>query len=186
MYFSRCTWHAPPTGVAQPGWVHARPGPPIRFDDPYGTCWLRQASSRNHAAVNGRRSELRRATSSDSTRMACSPESARSSRSTSGRRSRTACVRSPGRRLLLAVRMQRSDARRFDPSRYGITDDDLDFIANTLERLEFRDPSIVRKRRTGPTDDGDRHCRHVRNCGDPRPAAETSRPPPTRGSVNGC
>jgi hypothetical protein len=43
-------------------------------------------------------------------------------------------VLSTGGRLVLAVRLRHANARCFDPSRYGLTDDDVDAIVSTLNQ----------------------------------------------------
>jgi SAM-dependent methyltransferase len=48
-------------------------------------------------------------------------------------------VLAPGGLLVLAVRMRHANAGRFDPSRSGLTDADIEAIANTLRSLGFHD-----------------------------------------------
>jgi SAM-dependent methyltransferase len=52
-------------------------------------------------------------------------------------------VLAPGGRLVLAVRMRKPDASVFDPSHYGLTDDDVANIVATLRAVGFDDVSVT-------------------------------------------
>ena len=60
-------------------------------------------------------------------------------------------VLAPGARLVLAQRLYRPDAGRFDRSRFGMTDERLDALRVTLERVGFRDVAATRRAIAGET-----------------------------------
>jgi ubiquinone/menaquinone biosynthesis C-methylase UbiE len=60
-------------------------------------------------------------------------------------------VLAPGARLVLAQRLHRPDAGRFDRSRFGMTDEHLDALRVTLERVGFRDVAVTRRAIAGET-----------------------------------
>ena len=47
--------------------------------------------------------------------------------------------------LILAVRMRRDEAGMFDPSRYGLTDTQIDEVIATLGAVGFRDVTSRRR-----------------------------------------
>jgi ubiquinone/menaquinone biosynthesis C-methylase UbiE len=53
-------------------------------------------------------------------------------------------VLNPHGRAVIAFRMRQVSAGRFDPSRYGLTDEDLDAVAGSAKTLGFRE--VTRER----------------------------------------
>jgi ubiquinone/menaquinone biosynthesis C-methylase UbiE len=60
-------------------------------------------------------------------------------------------VLAPGGRLVLAVRMQRPEASRFNPSRYGYTDEQVATLAAALGEVGFQEVSTQRRELNGQT-----------------------------------
>jgi ubiquinone/menaquinone biosynthesis C-methylase UbiE len=60
-------------------------------------------------------------------------------------------VLAPGARLVLAQRLHRPDAGRFDRSRFGMTDYRLAALAATLAHVGFRDVAVTRRAIAGET-----------------------------------
>lgn len=54
-------------------------------------------------------------------------------------------VLAPGGRLVLAVRMRHENASRFDPSRYGLTGDDIEAIETQVKTVGFHDVAVERQ-----------------------------------------
>jgi ubiquinone/menaquinone biosynthesis C-methylase UbiE len=116
---------------------------------------VRQATRRNRAAIGQGRVELRPGTVSDLPypdahfTKACAVHSLYFWPSVEGGLREVHRVLAPGGLLVLAVRMQRAGAGRFDPSRYGLTDEQVAEVMATLESVGFRDVT-TRRREVGP------------------------------------
>jgi ubiquinone/menaquinone biosynthesis C-methylase UbiE len=54
-------------------------------------------------------------------------------------------VLTPTGRAVIAVRMQHTDAPRFDPSHYGLAEADLSAVANTAGRVGFTKMIVERQ-----------------------------------------
>jgi ubiquinone/menaquinone biosynthesis C-methylase UbiE len=106
---------------------------------------VRQATARNRAAVAQGRVELRRAGVSELPypdghfTKACAVHSLYFWPSLEQGLRELRRVLVPDGRLVLAVRMRHPKASRFDPSRYGLTDADIEAIVGTLLSLGFQE-----------------------------------------------
>lgn len=106
---------------------------------------LRQAARRNEAAVRSGRVELRRGEVSalpfpdGSFTTACTIHSLYFWPSIEGGLRELYRVLGPDGLLVLAVRMRREEAGVFEPSRYGLTDAQIDEVIAALGRVGFRD-----------------------------------------------
>ncbi len=118
---------------------------------------LRQAVRRNRAAVRAGRVELRLGTVSALPypdahfTKACAIHSLYFWPSVEAGLRELHRVLAPGGLLALAVRMQRPQAGRFNPSRYGFTDEQVAAVVATLSLIGFRDVSTQRKAFRGET-----------------------------------
>ncbi len=112
---------------------------------------VRQATRRDRAAVREGRVELRPGTVSDLPypdghfTKACAIHSLYFWPSLEDGLRELHRVLAPGGLLALAVRMRRPQAGRFDPSRYGFTDEQVAEVAATLGSVGFRDVTTRRQ-----------------------------------------
>ena len=112
---------------------------------------VRQAARRNREAVREGRVELRLGTVSDLPysdthfTKACAIHSLYFWPSVEGGLRELHRVLAPGGLLVLAVRMRRAGAGRFDPSRYGLTDEQVAELVATLGSVGFRDVTTRRR-----------------------------------------
>jgi SAM-dependent methyltransferase len=112
---------------------------------------LRQASRRNRLSIAQGRLELRRATAAElpypdgSFSKACALHSIYFWPSLEQGLNELQRVLSPASRLVLAVRLRHANASRLDPSRYGLTDDEVDAIVRTLETLGYEEVNVKRQ-----------------------------------------
>jgi ubiquinone/menaquinone biosynthesis C-methylase UbiE len=106
---------------------------------------LRQAIRRNRAAMQEGRIDLRLGTVSELPypdrhfTKACAVHSLYFWHSVEDGLSEVGRVLAPEGRLVIAVRMRHEQAGRFDPSRFGLTDEDLAEIVATLGSVGFGD-----------------------------------------------
>jgi ubiquinone/menaquinone biosynthesis C-methylase UbiE len=106
---------------------------------------LRQAARRNEAAMRAGRVELRRGEVSELPypdaffTKACAIHSLYFWPSIDGGLRELHRVLAPGGLLVIAVRMRREEAGVFEPSRYGLTDTQINEVIATLGAVGFRD-----------------------------------------------
>ena len=118
--------------------------------DPSDTM-LRQAARRNEAAVRSGPIELRRGEvaalpyPNGCFTKACSIHSLYFWSSIEDGLRELHRVLVPNGLLILAVRMQRDNARVFEPSRYGLTDTQVDEIIAALNKVGFRETASQRR-----------------------------------------
>jgi ubiquinone/menaquinone biosynthesis C-methylase UbiE len=111
---------------------------------------LRQASRRNRHVLNQGRLELRRATAQylpfpdGAFNKVAAVHSIYFWQSLDEGLREIRRVLNPAGRAVIAVRMRQVDAGRFDPSRYGLTEEDLHAVAGTAKTLGFREVTIER------------------------------------------
>jgi SAM-dependent methyltransferase len=109
---------------------------------------LRQASRRNRHVLNQGRLELRRATAQHlpfpdgSFNKVGAVHSIYFWQSLEEGLREVRRVLHPAGRAVIAVRMRQLNAGRFDPSRYGLTEEDLDAVAGAAKTLGFREVTI--------------------------------------------
>jgi ubiquinone/menaquinone biosynthesis C-methylase UbiE len=113
----------------------------------------RQASRRNRAAIAAGRVELRVGTADrlpypdGHFSKACAIHTVYFWPSVEAGLREIRRVLAPDGRLVVGVRMRRAEAGVLDPSRYGLTDDQLAALVATLEQVGFRDvaaqPQVV-------------------------------------------
>lgn len=112
---------------------------------------LRQAAQRNHAALRAGRVELGRGEVSalpypdGHFSKACAIHTLYFWPSIEGGLRELHRVLAPGSLLVLAVRMRNEHAGVFEPSRYGLTDTQIDEIIATLGEVGFRDATSQRR-----------------------------------------
>jgi ubiquinone/menaquinone biosynthesis C-methylase UbiE len=112
---------------------------------------LRQATRRNRAALKQGRLDLRIGSVSDLPypdqhfTKACTVHTLYFWPSVEDGLREVARVLAPDGRLVIAVRMLRKESGRFDPSRYGLTDDDLAEIVAALSAVGFRDATTQQR-----------------------------------------
>jgi len=112
---------------------------------------LRQASHRNRHALQEGRLELRQATAAQlpfqegSFNRVCAVHSIYFWPSLAEGLRELQRVLTPSGRTVIAVRMQHANAGRLDPSRYGVTEQDLEAIVKHAEILGFQGASVRRR-----------------------------------------
>lgn len=112
---------------------------------------LKQASRRNRRAIEQGRLVLCRATAAhapfpaDTFNKACAVHSVYFWPALDEGLLELQRVLSPGGLAVIAVRMQHARAARLDPSRYGLTEENLQAIARTAEFFGFREVIINRE-----------------------------------------